>query len=282
MDERKIIGKIKKREIKLQQSRKEEMLSSILEYAINEDVIDSSKSRNPSMNVFNLSIQQDMFKKMIITVVTLLVTGGMTAGVAYASNDAIPGDPLYGVDRAFEKVIGTFMFTENARARHEMDLLDERMSELEALMLRERFEGENAQGLLGDIEAQQVKVRERLQTGDFSGEDAQRLTNRYEEQLQTHTQTMVKLQSENQNRINQYNLEEKFESVKNKMQEQKGSMSDDDISPTSSDRLSPDGVLSPQDASSDGVMIQDPNRDNYDKDATGPENQVQNQKGMPN
>lgn len=281
MDERQIIETIRKKQIKLQASQKEKMLSAILDHTLSKDVINSSQSRNTYMNVFNLSLQKNMFKKMIITLLVLLVTGGMTAGVAYASNDALPGDPLYAVDRVAEKVLGVFMFTENAKARHEMDLLDERMSELESLMQREQVEGENVQGLLGDIEAQQEKVRERLQVGEFSGEDSQRLTNRYEEQLQTHTQTMVKIQSENQNRINQYNLEEDFETVKNKMQEQKGSKSEDNLIPTTEDTLLPDGA-SPQEKSSEGVMIQDPNRDNYDKDAAGPENKVQNQNVMLN
>src|SRR5574341_1264162 len=71
------------------------------------------------------------FPALVVSRLPAAVTGG---GVAYAANDSGPGDPLYGIDRAVEKVGLALAFTDQAQANYRLSLVEERLSELEGAL----------------------------------------------------------------------------------------------------------------------------------------------------
>lgn len=75
-----------------------------------------------------------------IAMAAFLAFSLITGGVAYASDGAVPGDPLYGLDRALENMQLGLTFNPDAVAELRLKLVEERLAEAE-----DRF-------LAGDIE----------------------------------------------------------------------------------------------------------------------------------
>ncbi|MBD3363506.1 hypothetical protein GF362_07360 [Candidatus Dojkabacteria bacterium] len=89
------------------------------------------------INLFNFSIYSPMKNKALFyTLIALCLIGLGTVGIAYASNEAKPGDALYFVDLGFEKVEVAIagIKSEEAQGGKYLDLAEERISELESLL----------------------------------------------------------------------------------------------------------------------------------------------------
>jgi hypothetical protein len=114
----------------------------------------------------------------------LVLTVGSATGVAYASNTAVPGDPLYGLDRAIENL--QLSLSPNADSTIELLLAiaDERLSESEVLSAQN-----DAPGLLLALDGYTLAVGrlEELLSGLPAGQSEQ-VTNElalHEQRLET-------------------------------------------------------------------------------------------------
>lgn len=125
---------------------------------------DLETNTNPK-TIFNFL--QYNFMGTIITVITafLLAVGG----TAYAADSANPGDLLYPVDKLMEQVQRGLTLDTQAKVQFELQLMKERVSELEAVQSRVANQGEETQNqeavkaAIGEMEAQQIRLQEGLQ-----------------------------------------------------------------------------------------------------------------------
>jgi len=72
-----------------------------------------------------------------LVLIAVIVLTALTTGIAYASNEAVPGDILYPIDRGLENVRLGLANGEEALARVELDLASERLEEMQTLAGRE-------------------------------------------------------------------------------------------------------------------------------------------------
>ncbi|MBI4039282.1 hypothetical protein HY388_00450 [Candidatus Daviesbacteria bacterium] len=68
-----------------------------------------------------------------ILLVVLAALGVTGVGTAAASNNSVPGDPLFGLDKAIEEIQVTLAGNDQARARIRLEFAKERLVELETL-----------------------------------------------------------------------------------------------------------------------------------------------------
>ncbi len=75
-----------------------------------------------------------------IIIVTLLALTAITGGVVYASDEAEPGDPLYGLDRAVEQLSLALTTNPESAAQFHLELAVERLEETRGRLLEHDFE----------------------------------------------------------------------------------------------------------------------------------------------
>jgi len=115
------------------------------------------------------------------------------SGVAYASNSAMPGDPLFGVDKAMEQLRRVLTINPLHESEFEMMVMDERMEELKQVSYEQ-----NATGIsngIQEVEAQQLRLQnmfEKMSKLRAAG-DTQELEN----QLKVMNKMVEKLEEQN-------------------------------------------------------------------------------------
>ena len=81
----------------------------------------------------NLLVPRRMEMKSLLIAALGLFTLGGGAGVAYAADGAVPGSPLYGLDRAIEKVQWQLTSSPAGQAQLGLSMAEERLLELQTL-----------------------------------------------------------------------------------------------------------------------------------------------------
>ncbi len=167
-------------------------------------VTKSHHSRIHVSDLYKMFSYMYMNTKLIATVsVAALAVLALGGGAAFAANPAIPGDMLFPVDKVAESVRRAFTFGADNKAQFEIAVMDERIEELETQ--DERGTEESTAASISEIDAQMLRLRERLQ-------EMNQLREENKLQTQEQLQVMQKLQERVQNH------EETMNIVQNKLQ----------------------------------------------------------------
>lgn len=184
------------------------------------------KLRNSFSNIFNLLRLSNMSPKLkaIISVITVVATLGAGTGTIYASDSANPGDFLYGLDKTVESVQRTFTSDPVKKAELELAIMDERVLELEKLS-----EGDNSGAVsesISEVEAQQLRLQERLQEmnqlrveNKLQTQEQQQVMEKLQAKIQVHEETMNQVQTKLKSNGDNSNSED-LQQVQNKYSEQ--------------------------------------------------------------
>lgn len=192
------------------------------------NVTKEPQQRNTFSSLFNflsffyMSPKYKLFLTLGIVFV-LLVTSG---GVAYASDDAVPGDLLYPVDKAVESINRVIISDPIAKAEFEVQVLDERVSELENLS--EDVESESVGDANEEVEAQKNRVRERLEVlaelsvqNKLNTQEQQQLMQEVQNKLQVHEESMNQIKTNLENKGDVDNSQ-KLTEIKNQYSQEIG------------------------------------------------------------
>ncbi len=130
----------------------------------------------------------------------VIVFGSLTA-VAYASDSSKPGDLLYGVDKASECVQRALIRNSVKRSEFEIKVMDERVLELEKLNEEKNVKG--IEKAIAEIEAQQLRLRDRLQEMDklrtedkLQTQDQLKVMEKLQSRIEEHKESMDKVQNQ--------------------------------------------------------------------------------------
>lgn len=168
-----------------------------------ENVTDSNSSRIP-VRSFNFLFNTNMGKqaKLALSVLAsmILLIGGSFA-TATAANASVPGDLLYGIDRAYEDIQRALKTSPESKAEFEIYLLEERAQELSALEENDS-EPDLIEEAVDNITEQEENVQTRLRDSEDnensdSGE-LERIRERHELQQQENLKLMEKVQNKYQ------------------------------------------------------------------------------------
>lgn len=111
----------------------------------------------------------------------------LSGATAYAADQSVPGDPLYGLDKAMESISRKLKFSDDAKAEYELNIMQERVQEMKKL----HDNGEDPEKLqlaVQEMLQQQEQAKERVRTMEENTEnrndnaELERTINRYEEQ----------------------------------------------------------------------------------------------------
>lgn len=178
-----------------------EQTRNILQEEVMQDVTESNVRRISKCSLSNLLTTFNMSAKFKIALAAfsallILFVGGGILTVS-ASDSAVPGDLLYGIDRAYESVQMALKTSENEKLEFALDLLEERSDELETL------EEENADTKLvkkgiDNLEDQEDQVKTRLRKSEDNENsdegELERIRQRLENQLEENLEFMNKMQ----------------------------------------------------------------------------------------
>lgn len=148
---------------------------------------------------------------LVIGMIATLLTGG---GVAYASNDALPGDALYQVKNSLQEMQLAFNGDEQD-AELLLQFMHQNIGEVQQLMAQERY-GD----VLTGLEAYQQHYQALVQAQNrLSSEDAlagESLNTRIQERLQDQTQLLIQLHEQIRDQLKdqqqlQDNLQDKLQ-----------------------------------------------------------------------
>ncbi|MBP6976075.1 hypothetical protein KBB42_00555 [Candidatus Dojkabacteria bacterium] len=154
MEEKEIIEKLNSFKPKPSTQWQEDTLDK-LNTAVTKS-LDIRNSNTNLSNLFNSLIMKTKFKA-VVTIATIAVAFIALSGVAYASNSAMPGDPLFGVDKAMEQIRRVLTVDPLQKSEFEMRVMDERMEELKQMSYEENSNG-ISQGIQ-EVEAQQLRLQ---------------------------------------------------------------------------------------------------------------------------
>lgn len=182
--------------------------------------------RNSLRDIYNLIKLPYMSKKfkIIISIVSVLVILGAGTGTSYASNSAVPGDFLYGLDKLTESVQRSFISDPIKETEFEMKVMDERISELEKLSIENN--SELISKSISEIESQQIRLQEMVQSlnqyrieNKIQVQEQQQLLERIQTQEQSHEEIMTQIQIKLQSKDDKENIEN-LEKVQNQYSEE--------------------------------------------------------------
>lgn len=138
---------------------------------------------------------------------TILVLLGW--GVASAADSALPGDSLYPIDQLSESVQKVLIINPVSELDFEIDLAEERISELEALEVQQAEETLISEAI-AEVEAQEALLQEKqrtmIETGLGEGGDQavkERVMSRLEQHLELHLQKMEQVKTKLQQKGNE-------------------------------------------------------------------------------
>lgn len=186
-------------------------------------VTESDKTRNSNMALFNfLSFNKMNAKlKLLVVVGTIVGTMGLTTGVAYASDEAVPGDVLYPVDKAVESVKRALTRNTVRAAELEMDIMGERVREMNEVANRLNENKASTKAMtkaIGEVDAQRERVQSKMgeleqlrKNGEIDDETHYQVMNQLNQQLGENEATMT--QTQTQLKKGNSDLEEMVEEV---------------------------------------------------------------------
>jgi len=161
---------------------------------LSENVTNDKKERINDNRLFNFldkTIMNVKLKLGIVIGTSIILVGGSMLTV-YASDDANPGDFLYPLDKAVENIQRSFISDPLTKAEFEIKLMEERVMELKDLSaFNDKI---NSASAVGEIDAQQIRLQERLKEMDQL---------RLENKLQTQDQLKVMEQLKTQTKLNE-------------------------------------------------------------------------------
>ena len=114
--------------ISLSDTERARMKEQVSEYMRYTPVREAPRSQPTPVRVFSLRLTASF------VVLAVLFTSGV--GVSYASNDALPGEPLFVVKEMKEEVRAQLTLDSSARAQWEVERAHRRLEEVETLALR--------------------------------------------------------------------------------------------------------------------------------------------------
>jgi len=161
---------------------------------LSENVTNDKKERINDNRLFNFldkTIMNVKLKLGIVIGTSIILVGGSMLTV-YASDDANPGDFLYPLDKAVENIQRSFISDPLTKAEFEIKLMEERVMELKDLSASN--DKINSASAVGEIDAQQIRLQERLKEMDQL---------RLENKLQTQDQLKVMEQLKTQTKLNE-------------------------------------------------------------------------------
>ncbi|MFC1780290.1 DUF5667 domain-containing protein [Patescibacteria group bacterium] len=133
----------------------------------------------------------------ILTIVTVLIGGGFLT--ATSANASVPGDLLYSIDRAYEKVQRIFKLSPEVKAEFEVDLLEEREQEL-SILEENDSDLDIIEEAVEDLDEQEENVKTRLREAeDNENSDSGELV-RIRERLELQQKENLKLMEKLQNK----------------------------------------------------------------------------------
>jgi len=134
-------------------------------------------------------------KIAIASVLAVALVLGSSGGAVYASNSAKPGDINYPLDKAGEDFQRLFTFDPVEEVELELDVLQERIDELKELDSENSDFLENA---ANEVNQQQTQVQSEYQAMEENSKvdsgKKERILNRFQSQIEYHTQLMEQLQ----------------------------------------------------------------------------------------
>lgn len=173
-------------------------------------VTESQETRNSNSVVFNFLRFNKMNSKfkLLLVIGTIVGTMGLTTGVAYASDEAVPGDVLYPVDKAVESVKRVLTRNTVRAAELEMDIMGERVREMNEVANRLNEDKTSTKAMtkaIGEVDAQRERVQSKMgeleqlrKNGEIDDETHYQVMNQLNQQLgeneasMTQTQTQLK------------------------------------------------------------------------------------------
>jgi hypothetical protein len=183
-----------------------------------------------------------MNKKIIsilsISIIALLLGGFLLVNKADAT---VPGDFLYGIDRAYERLQEVLTFSQEGKAEIALDRLDERMSELEELESRENVDPEVLDEAFDNLSKQLDTAKERVRSMEQKDNpdmgSLERVMSRFEKQIKEHYQNVEELQEKIQNKGEDKelsNMQQTMENYKREVNNFKETPGQEDGSPGNS------------------------------------------------
>jgi hypothetical protein len=130
----------------------------------------------------------------LTTITIVLILGMMSLGVVYAASESLPGDSLYAVKLAGERVRLTLSFSEINDAKLHLRSAGERLEE--AATLVERDEGDDIQPLMQEYAAQVQAASGILHRQRARGMDVAWLSGHLHEQLAQHEAVLSRVREE--------------------------------------------------------------------------------------
>jgi hypothetical protein len=140
-----------------------------------------------------------MKKVLTIVLTVVVVLGGSGVLLAKPADAATPGDLLYPLDLAAEAVERVITTDPVAAAELELDILEERTEELDSLAEVAGVSDDTLDSAVDAVDAQNDRVQQRLQ--DLQDADGlqdgalEQVQNRYETQVEEHSQTMNQVET---------------------------------------------------------------------------------------
>jgi len=152
-----------------------------------QNVTNADDKRIPFYRLSNLLSLIQMNKSLKLTLTafaTVTALGAIGIATAGSVNASAPGDFLYGLDRAYEALGSTMQFSDIAKAEYQIDLLEERASEVVLL------EGEGNEVLIeeaiNNLEKAEDKTLERVRKAEDNENSEDGELKRVRERLETH------------------------------------------------------------------------------------------------
>lgn len=154
-----------------------------------------STRRVPSPYMFG--VWQKRLSVIAAVFLIVMITGG--SGLAYASNDALPGDVLYSVKvNAVEEVQAAIKPTAQARAEFEVKRVEKRIGEAVTLAAKGQLDTKKKEAITSNLERHTKKVAEETtKLIEESPDSAVEVSAKLALSLQAHTEAITTAQEQN-------------------------------------------------------------------------------------
>jgi hypothetical protein len=155
-----------------------------------------SANRKLRSYYFNLA-----YKNIMGGIITLIIAVLLAGGTAVASDAARPGDLFYPVDTFMEQVQRSFTSDPQALADLEINIMQERVREMEQLKTENNMGG--LETALAEMNTQAERIQERVEAlnqlreeNKIQTQDQQQIMQKLQDQLQQHLEVMNQLQTQ--------------------------------------------------------------------------------------
>lgn len=218
MEAKQIESKLKSMRYTPSEEWKEKALEVVHNYADNNVTIsETARTPNVMISKFNINTLFMQKKIFLLSLTAFLVVGLSFAGLVSASDSAVPGDTLYAFDRLGEAVRRRTIANPASKSTFEMDILEERMAELEIVLEEDSLTEDEVTDMVNNLNEQMNKVdysfEFELNDSDLSADEVEELKARYRSQIDAF---MLKLQGMEEGFTGQFQQGERnFEEIVN-------------------------------------------------------------------